>query len=141
MAKPRTFEVICEPSENRLMLFIHSDFARVDTNSMTRQIQLAHKRLAKGHTVLTVIGNHVRPVDTDSQLKALELMKVIKMGEPGKLARVVPPLINIQMNRLGAVIGQESRNFNSIEEAISYLDEKAPPSLGSGPAQDAAAAG
>ncbi len=90
---------------------------------MERQIRLALKRLSPGFTVLTVIGN-IKPVNPDVQVKVLELMKLVNMGTPSKRARVVSPLINIQMNRILAILGEESRNFTNVEDAIAYLDEK-----------------
>ncbi len=115
-------EVKVNQKLNRLYVKLRGAANDQNTQDVLRHLNMALKRLRPGFTVLSDISEMNR-LSPSYFIIARKVMKSIKDAKPGKIARVVNPIIGIQMNRVGKLVGSTGINFKTVEEASDYLDK------------------
>ncbi len=121
MALPKV-KVKGDQKLNRLYITLVGGADEQKTKELFRHLNLAISRMRPGFTVLTNMLELER-LSPSYLIEAGKVMKIIKRANPGRVARVVNPIIGIQMNRVGQLSKSSGVNFKTLEEAIEYLDE------------------
>ncbi len=116
-------DVKADEGRNRLFITIGGTADNQKSQELIDNLDSALKKLSPGFTVLSDLTK-MNVVSPTYLIVARKVMKAVKDAKPGRLARVVNPLIGMQMTRIGKLVGSSAKHFKTVPEANAYLDEK-----------------
>jgi hypothetical protein len=116
-----TLFVVGEKETNRFFMIIGGDPTPEEADDFINKFHDELGKVEEGFTVLADV-RELNLQNKSMQKYIAQVMEFIAKKNPSKIARVVTPIIGMQITKLGAKTGSKGENFETEEEAFEYLN-------------------